>query len=180
MAAFPFRFCPSCGEEGIEFLSGREFRCPGCGFAYFHNVASAVGAVILHRGSILCLVRAKDPGRGKIGLPGGFVDPGEAAEEALRRECREEVGLEIADIGLIGGYPNLYEYSGVPYRTCDFFFAASAAPGSALDASGYPAVAADPEEVLATRWTEAGGLMPEEFAFPSMRRAMLDWKAKRR
>jgi len=176
MHRFPFRFCPSCGAEGIDLLRGHEFRCPACGFVYFHNVAAAVGAIIIHGESLLCLVRANEPARGKVGLPGGFVDPGESAEEALRRECLEETGLEISGIALVGGYPNLYEFAGVPYLTCDFFFTAAVAPGSALDISGFPAVRLDLSEALEARWTRIEALDFGAVAFPSMRRALRDWK----
>lgn len=179
MDRFPFRFCPSCGAEGIEFLGGYQFSCRSCGFVYFHSVAAAVGAFIVHRGSLLCLVRAKEPMRGKLGLPGGFVDPGESAEEALRRECLEEIGLEIGGISLVGGYPNGYDYAGVPYRTCDFYYAASAAPDSALDDSGYPALRIELSEVQEARWTAIADLDMDMVAFPSMRRALGEWKAGR-
>jgi ADP-ribose pyrophosphatase YjhB (NUDIX family) len=177
MDRFPFRFCPCCGAEGIDLLRGHEFRCPSCGFIYFHNVASAVGAIVVHGDSFLCLVRAKEPRRGKLCLPGGFVDPGEGAEEALRRECLEETALEISGIAFIGGYHNVYEYAGVPYRTCDFFFTATAAPGSAVDGSGFPAVKLDLSESLEARWSRIEELDMDEIAFPSMRRALGDWRA---
>lgn len=176
-APFPFRFCPSCGSGGIELRRGHEFRCPVCGFAYFHNVATAVGAIVRHGDSILCLVRAKDPGRGKVGLPGGFVDPGEGAEEALRRECMEEASLRIESLRFLGSYPNDYEYKGVPYKTCDIFFSAEAAAGTPLGDDGFPATAADPSEAACLRWTPISELDEGEFAFPSMARAIRDWKS---
>jgi NAD+ diphosphatase len=178
MPSFPFRYCPACGADGIGLRRGHEFGCSRCGFIYFHNVASAVGAIIRHQDSLLCLVRALEPGRGKICLPGGFVDPGESAEQALRRECREEVSLEIEEIEFFSSYPNLYEYSGVPYRTCDFFFTATAASGSALDGRGFPDAKPDPRETLEARWTRIDLLDTEEIAFPSIRSAIRDWKLK--
>lgn len=42
-----FRFCPSCGAGGFDFLDGKRWLCKRCGFEYFHNVATAAG-VILH------------------------------------------------------------------------------------------------------------------------------------
>lgn len=176
-SAFPFKFCPACGSESIELRRGHEFRCPGCGFTYYHNVATAVGAIIRHADSILCLVRAKDPGRGKIGLPGGFVDPGESAEEALKRECLEEASLRVDGLRFLGSYPNDYEYKGVPYKTCDVFFTAEAAAGTPRGSDGFPMTSADPSEAASLRWTPISELDESDFAFPSMARAIRDWKA---
>ena len=99
-----FRFCPSCGAGGEAsgradgraggpvFLEGKRWLCRHCGFEYFHNVAAAAGVILDCRGDIVFVERAKEPRRGKLGLPGGFVDPGERAEDAAQRECREEIG----------------------------------------------------------------------------------------
>ena len=66
--------------------------------------------------------RANDPGRGKLDLPGGFVDPKESAEAAIKREIKEELKIDIAEPRYLGSYPNIYEYGGVTYHTCDLFF----------------------------------------------------------
>ena len=80
----PFRFCPSCGEPCGEraggWHGGKEFRCPVCGFRFFQNVAAACGVLVSHDGRFLFVERAKDPAKGLLGLPGGFVDPGEGVE----------------------------------------------------------------------------------------------------
>jgi mutator protein MutT len=59
-----------------------------------------VGALIFDRGKVLLIERAQEPLRGWWSLPGGAVELGERAEEALRREVREETGLEIEILGL--------------------------------------------------------------------------------
>jgi 8-oxo-dGTP pyrophosphatase MutT (NUDIX family) len=43
-------------------------------------------------------------------LPGGGVKKGETLEEAIRRECEEELGAELNDVQLFGVYSNFYEY----------------------------------------------------------------------
>ncbi len=55
----------------------------------------AVGAVIIHQGKVLLVKRAKDPARGYWSIPGGVIELGEKAREALKREVREECGIEI-------------------------------------------------------------------------------------
>lgn len=62
-------------------------------------------AVILHpaRGVVL-IRRGREPFRGMWALPGGFVEPGETVEAACRREAREETGLEVEPVQLLGVY----------------------------------------------------------------------------
>ena len=56
------------------------------------------GAVITdERGRVLLLKHRFRPGSG-WGIPGGYIDKGEKAEDALRRELREETGLELKDV----------------------------------------------------------------------------------
>ena len=62
--------------------------------------AVTAGAVITDaRGRVLLLKHRFRPGIG-WGMPGGFMEIGEQPEEALRRELREEVGLEIEDMSV--------------------------------------------------------------------------------
>lgn len=59
-----------------------------------------VGAIIVDAGRVLLCRRGKQPYLGYWSIPGGAVETGEPIIEALRREVREETGLEIAIIQL--------------------------------------------------------------------------------
>lgn len=123
-----FKYCPKCGAAALRLTGQKLLRCEACGFELYLNVAAAVAGVIVdERGRMVVLVRGKEPGKGKWDLPGGFVDPGETAEEALRREVREEIGLEVTGLRYLGSWPNVYEYMGVRYRTLDLGFVCEAA-----------------------------------------------------
>lgn len=117
-----FRFCPSCGSGDIHFDGIKRLRCNACSFTYFHNVANATAAILEYDGKILFVRRTKEPGEGMLDLPGGFTDPNESAEEGLKRELTEELGIIIDNMKYLGSAPNIYKYKGVTYNTCDLFF----------------------------------------------------------
>ena len=62
----------------------------------------AVSAAIFHDGRVLIVRRARPPAHGLYTLPGGGVELGETLEQAIIREVREETGLEIAPLALVG------------------------------------------------------------------------------
>lgn len=124
-----FNLCPSCGSRKIQWRDGKKWLCPDCGFDLYCNVAAAVGIVLYDDfGNLLFEVRAKEPRKGFLCLPGGFVDPDESAEEAVVRECREEMGADILGAEFLCTFPNTYLYKNFEYKTCDIFFKAKLSP----------------------------------------------------
>ena len=120
-----FNSCPMCGSKKISWRDGKKWLCPDCGFDLYCNVAAAVGIVLYDDyGNLLFEVRAKEPRKGFLCLPGGFVDPDESAEAAVVRECREEMGARVSGAEFLCTFPNTYVYKNIEYKTCDIFFAA--------------------------------------------------------
>lgn len=122
-----FNLCPMCGSKKIEWRDNKKWLCPDCGFDLYNNIAAAVGIVLYDDdNNVLFEVRAKEPRKGFLCLPGGFVDAEESTEAAIVRECREELGAEIAesDVHYLCSFPNIYEYKSIEYKTCDIFFTA--------------------------------------------------------
>src|SRR5215469_11680342 len=62
----------------------------------------AVSASIFREGRVLIVRRARPPALGLYTLPGGGVELGETLEQAVIREVREETGLAIAPLALVG------------------------------------------------------------------------------
>ena len=167
----PFRFCPSCGAGGggeggtvaPDFLEGKLWRCSFCGFEYFHNVATAAGVIVEKSGYIVLIERAKEPRKGALGLPGGFVEPGERAEDAALRECREEIGWAPPRLDFLGSYPNSYDYGGVTYNTCDLFFFYRLEAAQA-----WPELRPTDGEALSISVTKLSTINAATLAFPSL------------
>jgi len=190
-----FNFCPSCASKKIAFENGKRFRCPDCGFTYYHNVAAATGCIIVvpedensketgqppnhspGKGSdrIVFLVRGKEPAVGKLDLPGGFVDPGEGVLDGLYRELREELswtphipdGVRLSDVfKLFASFPNVYCYKGINYNTCDMYFSVRA-PGLKPED-----LRREKAEISNIRFLKPEEIDFSEFAFPSTVKAV--------
>ncbi|MDR0399326.1 MAG: NUDIX hydrolase [Treponema sp.] len=174
-----WKYCPSCAGAEIRFDGLHRYSCPACGFVFYQNTAAATGCVIRGKQGILLLVRGKEPARGKLDLPGGFVDPGEGALEGLVRELREEIGwvpeespaggtLGILPPGftLFASFPNTYPYRGTIYHTCDMFFALNAPELTDRD------LRLQAGEIGGFRFVKPEEINMEDLAFDSTRRAL--------
>jgi 8-oxo-dGTP diphosphatase len=106
-----FRFCPLCGDQLTELLSGPDSGRPGCPrghFVHYDNPAITAFAFVERAASYLVLERSQQPYRGHWELPGGFVEAGESPSEAVRREVAEETGLRVEAPSIIGAYVSRY------------------------------------------------------------------------
>jgi ADP-ribose pyrophosphatase YjhB (NUDIX family) len=101
-----WRFCPHCAAELAR--EPDHLRCPQCGERYWSNSVPGAQAVIVRDGHVLLGRRATDPGEGRWDLPGGFLQEGEDPLDALRREVREETGLELDILDFLGTWNESY------------------------------------------------------------------------
>lgn len=101
----------------------------------------------IRRGAELLAIPGHDPATGARFwlLPGGGIEFGERAEDAARREVREELNVEIAGAAVLGVLQNLFTYAGVPGHEIVFVVGARLAD-EALYAK---------DEIA---WTEADGM----------------------
>ncbi len=163
-----FHHCPRCGVDQPEPPGKNPFLCQACGLTFFFNPGVAAGVFLFDESHRTLLIRReKEPRKGMLAIPGGFIDAGETAEEGLRREVREEVGLELRELTFLCTGTNQYAYREVVYPVVDLIFAATAIEphrASALDA------------VAAIEWRTIDEIDPAELAFPSI---VLGWQVLR-
>ena len=159
-----FRYCPKCGSPRFEENNFKSKKCAACGFSYYFNSSAAVAAFIVDpEGRLLVAQRAKEPAKGSLDLPGGFVDLQETAEEAVQREVLEETGLIVHRTSYLFSLPNIYTYSKFDVHTLDLFYRCEIDDLSDLQAGD------DVEELFFLSENE---ILPELFGLDSIRRAV--------
>jgi len=167
------RYCGLCGSATRVEEAGHQRRCTNerCGAAHFPRTDPAV-IMLIHDGGDRAIL-----GRQKIWPPGmhsvlaGFVEPGESLEEAVAREVKEEVGIDIVDVTYHSSQPWPF-----PSSIMLGFY------GRALDVTLH----IDPHELESARWVSRAEMLAspenETFKLPRRdsisRRLIEDWLAE--
>ncbi len=98
------RFCGRCGGVTGPVEGEMAMRCARCGMMHYPRVSPAV-IVRVRRGEEILLARSPGFPKGLRSVLAGFVEPGESIEEAIHREVREEVGIEVENLAYSGSQP---------------------------------------------------------------------------
>ena len=99
------RFCGRCGQPTVNAPSERAKLCPQCGLLSFPRLSPAVIMLVQRGPDEFLLARNRAFANGFFSVLAGFVEPGESLEEAVAREVREEVSLDVRDIRYFGSQP---------------------------------------------------------------------------
>ena len=94
-------FCSHCGGGLVIIPGSWGKRCPSCGDEHFPHIHPCI-IVLVRRGAELLLIRNAAWNTGRFSLVAGFLDFGESLEECVKREVREESGIEVANIRYLG------------------------------------------------------------------------------
>ena len=154
-----WRFCPRCSEAIAK--EGGHAVCPACGYRAYANPVPGTEAVVTDDdGRVLLGRRAFAPAAGLWDFPGGFLDEQEDPVTALRREVREETGLEIELAGFVGFYLEPYDGRTVLCLTW------RAAPSGGVERAG--------DDLSELHWFDRDELPIAELAFAHYERALSD------
>jgi 8-oxo-dGTP diphosphatase len=118
---------------------------------------------------VLLARRAVEPFKGRWDIPGGFLEEGEAPLDGIRRELREETGLDVEPIEFVGAWVDSYGGDSTAEATLNLYWTARAL-------SGDPSPADDVDEL---RWFGADELPPpHELAFENVPLVLAAWRSR--
>jgi len=152
------QYCIRCGSKNQPKAGERAKECPQCGDVSFPRISPAI-IVLVERDGKALLARSPRFKEGLYSVLAGFVEPGETLEDAVRREVKEEAGIDVKNIRYFGSQPWPFPDSLMVGFTAEY------AGGD---------IKVDSNEVLDARWFSAED-MPEIPGKISISRALIDW-----
>ncbi len=137
------RFCGKCACITTEKEDERAIYCPKCNNIVYPKISPAVIVAILCNDKILLAHNANFDGN-RYSLVAGYVDIGESLEETVRREVREEVGIDVKNIRY--------------YKSQPWPFSGSLMIGFIAEADDTQPIHTDNIEITEAKWFSRGNL----------------------
>ena len=150
--------CGKCGSPTKDKTDERAKICPACGVVSFPRMSPAIIVAVVRDKTILLAHAARFPGA-MYSVLAGFVEPGESLEECVRREVKEEAGVDLKNIRYFGSQPWPFPNSLMVGFTAEY-------------AGGE--ITMDGKEIVDARWFTADHLptIPDKI---SIARKLIDW-----
>ena len=137
------RFCGKCGGITSEKEDERAIFCPSCNNIVYPKISPAVIVAIICNEKILLAHNANFDGN-RYSLIAGYVDIGESLEETVRREVKEEVGIDVKNIRY--------------YKSQPWPFSSSLMIGFIAEADDTQPICTDNIEITEAKWFSPGNL----------------------
>ena len=152
------RFCGQCGSLAEKHGSILARKCPSCGLTLFPRISPAVIVLVERDGKALLARSGRFPEE-LYSVLAGFVEPGETLEETVKREVKEETGIDVKNIRYFGSQPWPFPDSLMIGFTARY-------AGGEINIDG--------DEILDAEWFSADGL-PNIPGKISIARSLIDW-----
>jgi len=136
------QFCGRCGSLTEPKKDERAKKCAQCGLINYPRVSPAIIVAVIKDSEIL-LARSPRYQYSFYSVLAGFIEPGETFEECVRREVREEVGIEVENIRYLASQPWPFPHTLMVVFTADY-------------AGGE--ITVDKDEITEARWFKADDL----------------------
>ena len=104
------QYCSRCGTPTELRRDERARACPRCKYTIYPPISPVI-MILITRGRELLLARKPQSPPGRFSALAGFVEPGETLEDTVRRETREEVGVEVQNLRYFGSQPWPFPHS---------------------------------------------------------------------
>ena len=152
------RYCGKCGQETVDKVDERAKICPSCNNINYPRLSPAVIVAVVKDDQIL-LARNKRFKLPFYSVLAGFVEPGESLEECVKREIKEEVGIDVKNVRYFDSQPWPFPDSLM------IGFIANYAEGE---------ISVDGSEIIEAAWFSRGNLphIPPKI---SIARQLIDW-----
>ena len=137
------KFCGKCGSKTIEKHDERAIICPNCQTVVFPDISPAIIVAIVSGNKIL-LAHNSNFEENRYSLVAGYAEIGESLEETVKREVKEEVGLDIKNIRY--------------YKSQPWPFSGSMMIGFIAEADDIQPVCPDNIEITDAKWFSRGNL----------------------
>jgi ADP-ribose pyrophosphatase YjhB (NUDIX family) len=171
--------CHLCGNptDAVPAAGHTYWKCTGCGQTFYDNPKPAAEIILVDElGRAAVAVRARDPYKGKLDLPGGFIDSGETLEQGIVREVQEELGLSSDKYST----PVYLASAAADYPWGQEITQVVTATFTAHIDSSVPLTASDDVETI--KFLAFDQLSREDFAWPTqydrIERAIAYWKSQ--
>jgi NAD+ diphosphatase len=151
------RFCGTCGLPMTLTPGERAMRC-ACGHTAYPRISPAM-MVLVKRGDAILLARNFAAPPGRMSALAGFLEAGESVEEAIHREVKEEVGIEVKDLRYFASQPWAFPHSLMLAFTAEY-------AGGELRP--------DTTEIVEAKWFGPGDPLPQLSPHQSISRALID------
>lgn len=115
-----YNFCPKCGNKANQ--NPGVINCSHCGKStYLHSFPTS-SVFVVKGAKVMLIKRARPPHKGAWDIPGGFLNYAESPEDGAVRELKEETGLTVSLVSMLGIYMDEYLFQGETIPTLNVIY----------------------------------------------------------